>query len=62
MQHNLSGMFHDNIIMNIVIFYINMITLHVDINKLRINIIILHDDMISLAYMGQKYATYVIWT
>ena len=55
-------MFHDNIIMNIVMFYINMIMLHVDINKLHINIIILHDDMISLAYMGQKYATYVIWT
>ena len=35
----------------------NMSILHDDINKLHVNIIMLHFDIIYLACKGQKYAT-----
>ena len=34
-----------------------MITLHVDINKLNVNIIMVHVDIEYLACRGQKYDT-----
>ena len=37
--------------------HVNIIMLHVDINKSHVNIIMLHFDIIYLACRGQKYAT-----
>ena len=37
--------------------HVNIIMLHVDINKSHVNIIMLHIDIIYLACRGQKYAT-----
>ena len=37
--------------------HVNIIMLHVDTNKLHVNIIMLHVDIIYLACRGKKYAT-----
>ena len=37
--------------------HVNIIMLHVDINKSHVNIIMLHVDIIYLACRGQKYVT-----
>ena len=39
-----------------VLLHVNIIMLHVDINKWHVNIIISHVDIIYLACRGQKYA------
>ena len=46
---------------DIHILHVNMIILHVDINKSQVRIItgILHVDIIHLERSGQKYATYL---
>ena len=37
--------------------HVNIIMLHVDLNKSHVNIIMLHVDIIYLACRGQKYVT-----
>ena len=39
--------------------HVNIIMVHVDINKSHVNLILLHVDIIYLASRGQKYATII---